>query len=93
MKLNTKKNINKIVFNNINSKNKNKIKNTNKVSSKTKINQNTLKENSFEGNKSFNLSQSYRHYNNKKCNALGRKKVYLNKFNNFIYFNNRTFNE
>ena len=90
---NTKKNINKIVFNNINSKNKNKIKNTNKVSSKTKINQNTLKENSFEGNKSFNLSQSYRHYNNKKCNAIGRKKVYLNKFNNFIYFNNRTFNE
>ena len=92
LKTNYNKNINQIIFKNI--ENKNKIHNNiNKTLSKNKINQNSLKDNSFEINKSINLSQSFRYFNDSNNNKLQRKKIYLNKYNNYIYFNNQTFND
>ena len=93
LKTNYNKNINKIIFKRI--ENKTKIHNNiNKTLSKNKINQNSLKDNSFEINKSINLSQSFRYFNDSNNNnKLQRKKIYLNKYNNYIYFNNQTFND
>ena len=92
LKNNYNKNINRIIFKKI--ENKSKIHNNiNKTISKNKINQNSLKDNSFEINKSINLSQSFRYYNDSnKSKNLERKKIYLNKYNNYIYFNNQAFN-
>jgi len=93
LKTNYNKNINQIIFKRI--ENKTKIHNNiNKTLSKNKINQNSLKDNSFEINKSINLSQSFRYFNDSNNNnKLQRKKIYLNKYNNYIYFNNQTFND
>ena len=92
LKTNYNKNINQIIFKRI--ENKTKIHNNiNKTLSKNKINQNSLKDNSFEINKSINLSQSFRYFNDSNNNRLQRKKIYLNKYNNYIYFNNQTFND
>ena len=93
LKTNYNKNINQIIFKRI--ENKNKIPNNiNKTLSKNKINQNSLKDNSFEINKSINLSPSFRNYNDSNYSKkLERKKIYLNKYNNYIYFNNQTFND
>ena len=93
LKTNYNKNINQIIFKRI--ENKTKIHNNiNKTLSKNKINQNSLKDNSFEINKSINLSQSFRNYNDSNYSKkLERKKIYLNKYNNYIYFNNQTFND
>jgi len=95
LKRNYNKNINQIIFKRM--ENKNKIKNNinmNKTLSKNRINQNYSKDNSFENNKSINLSQSFRYCNeNKNTKKLERKKIYLNKYNNYIYFNNQTFND
>ena len=93
LKTNYNKNINQIIFKRI--ENKTKIHNNiNKTLSKNKINQNSLKDNSFEINKSINLSQSFRYFNDSNNNnKLQRKKIYLNKYNNYIYFNNQTFKD
>ena len=92
LKTNYNKNINQIIFKRI--ENKTKIHNNiNKTLSKNKINQNSLKDNSFEINKSIKLSQSFRYFNDSNNNKLQRKKIYLNKYNNYIYFNNQTFND
>ena len=92
LKTNYNKNINQIIIKRI--ENKTKIHNNiNKTLSKNKINQNSLKDNSFEINKSINLSQSFRYFNDSNNNKLQRKKIYLNKYNNYIYFNNQTFND
>ena len=95
LKRNYNKNINQIIFKRM--ENKNKIKNNinmNKTLSKNRINQNYSKDNSFENNKSINLSQSFRYCNeNKNTKKLERKKIFLNKYNNYIYFNNQTFND
>ena len=92
LKTNYNKNINQIIFKRI--ENKTKIHNNiNKTLAKNKINQNSLKDNSFEINKSINLSQSFRYFNDSNNNKLQRKKIYLNKYNNYIYFNNQTFND
>ena len=92
LKTNYNKNINQIIFKRI--ENKTKIHNNiNKTLSKNKINQNSLKDNSFEINKSINLSQSFRYFNDSNNNKLQRKKIYLNKYNNYVYFNNQTFND
>ena len=84
LKTNYNKNINQIIFKRI--ENKTKIHNNiNKTLSKNKINQNSLKDNSFEINKSINLSQSFRYFNDSNNNnKLQRKKIYLNKYNNYI---------
>ena len=67
LKTNYNKNINKIIFKRI--ENKTKIHNNiNKTLSKNKINQNSLKDNSFEINKSINLSQSFRYFNDSNNN-------------------------
>ena len=78
LKTNYNKNINQIIFKRI--ENKTKIHNNiNKTLSKNKINQNSLKDNSFEINKSINLSQSFRYFNDSNNNnKLQRKKIYLN---------------
>ena len=93
LKKNYNKNINQIIFKK--NENKNKIHNNiNKTLSKNRINQNSLKDNSFEINKSINLSQSFRYYNDKNNNKkLEKKNFFLNKYNNYIYFNNQTFND
>ena len=93
LKTNYNKKINQIIFKRI--ENKTKIHNNiNKTLSKNRINKNSLKDNSFEINKSINLSQSFRYFNDSNNNnKLQRKKIYLNKYNNYIYFNNQTFND
>ena len=99
LKTNYNKNINQIIFKRI--ENKTKIHNNiNKTLSKNKINQNSLKDNSFEINKSINLSQSFRYFNDSNNNnKLQRKNIkrYIiliqGKYNNYIYFNNQTFND
>ena len=91
-KMNYKYNINKITFKKV--ENKANIKNNiNKTLTKNKINQNSLKDISFELNKSVNLSKSFRFNKDNDYKKLENNKIYLNKYNNYIYFNNHTFNE
>ena len=91
-KMNYKYNINKITFKKV--ENKANIKNNiNKTLTKNKINKNSLKDISFELNKSVNLSKSFRYNKDTDYKKLENNKIYLNKYNNYIYFNNHTFNE
>ena len=91
IKINYKDNINKITFKSKEDKTYFQ-NNINKALSKNKINQNSLKEISLELNKSISLSKSFMHNKDTYYKKL-EKKIYLNKYNNYIYFNDHTFNE
>lgn len=81
--------INQIIFSRIEN---NRINNyDNRTLSKNRLNQNSLKNSSFELNKSVNLSQTFRYIQEKEIKKLDKKKLYHNKYNNYFYLNNHTF--
>ena len=64
-----------------------------KILSKCRIVQDSVKDKKIYINKSINLSKDSLISKYTSNNSLSRKKIYLNKYNNYIYFNNHTFNE
>ena len=77
--------INQIIFSRIEN---NKIKKfDNNILNKNRLNQNSLKNTSFELNKTVNLSQSFRYFKEKEIKKLDKNKLYYNKYNNYIYLN------
>ena len=90
-KNNDKKGINQVIFSRIESNQKHN--NINRTLTKNKINQNTLKNTSFELNKTINLSQSFQYFKDKEFKKLGQKMLYPYKYNNYHNFNNKTFHK
>ena len=86
---NDKNGINQVIFSRIEPIKK--PSNTNRTLTKNKINQKSLKNTSFELNKSINLSQSFQYFKDKEFKKLGQKMLYPYKFNNYQNFNNKTF--
>ena len=81
--------INQIIFSRIE---KNKLKNINNLTlTKNRLNKNSFKNNSFELNKTVNLSQSFRYFREKEIKKLDKNKLYDNKYNNYIYLNKKSF--
>lgn len=87
MKKNNKKNINQIIFSRI-INNKYKSDN-NRTLSKHILNQTSIKNNSFELNKTANSSQSFRYYQDYEMKKIERKSL-IPKKNNFLYIRNNT---
>ena len=84
------KEINQIIFSRIENK-KFKKQFENKTFKNT-FNLTSLRNSSFDLNKTINLSQSFRYFKDNDIKTFDKKKLYLNKYKNFIYLNNNTFN-
>ena len=95
-KRNLKNDINQTFFKIIGNKtnfDKNRKRTIKKILSKCRIVKDSVKDNKIYINKSINLSKDSLISKYTSNNSLSRKKIYLNKYNNYIYFNNHTFNE
>ena len=90
IKDNNKNNINQIIFSRIEN-NKAKRYNNNRTVSKNKLNQNNLKNTSYELNKTINISQSFRFFNDNGIKKIDKKNIFQNKYKNHKYLNS-TFN-
>ena len=93
-KRNLKNDINQTFFKIIGNKtnfDKNRKRTIKKILGKCRIVKDSVKDNKIYINKSINLSKDSLISKNTCNNSLGRKKIYLNKYNNYIYFNNHTF--
>lgn len=87
----TKENTNKNVVSSTKNINQKKKLNNNLISHinsrvllKNKVNQNSLKNNSFELNKTFNVSQSLKTFKNSEMKKFENKNIFHNKYNNYI---------
>ena len=95
-KRNLKNDINQTFFKIIGNKtnfDKNRKRTIKKILSKCRIVKDSVKDKKIYINKSINLSKDSLISKYTSNNSLSRKKIYLNKYNNYIYFNNHTFNE
>jgi hypothetical protein len=95
-KRNLKNDINQTFFKIIGNKtnfDKNRKRTIKKILCKCRIVKDSVKDKKIYINKSINLSKDSLISKYTSNNSLSRKKIYLNKYNNYIYFNNHTFNE
>ena len=86
-----KNKINQIIFSRIENNKTKRRYNNYRTLSKNTLNPNNLKNTSCEINKTINLSQSYRFFNDNGIQKLDKKKIYQNRYKNHKYLNS-TFN-
>ena len=82
--------INQIIFSRIEN-NKNRKYDNYRTLCKNNLYQNSLKNSSCELNKTINISQSFRYFNDKEIKKLEKRNIYPSKYQNHAYLNN-TFN-